>query len=417
MSVVTIPLPRDDDRSTPPGPTVWAMTIGQHATAVVLTMIGVLRALEDGESTAAVIVAGAGVLVWHTAGTLVVTKPRWQHWAGWWLLGLALVWLVAVIVTPEFVWLAFLLWLLAGHLLPVRWGLLFSISVLACVVLAPILYYGTLNYADVFGPLIGGIFAFGISRGYLQLLHEARVREELVVSLTQTQQEMADLQDELAVAQRHSGALAERTRISRDIHDTLAQSLASMRLLAHAEPNRTELTAASRTLAQIEKLAGEGLADVRRILEALVPAELEDDALTAALQRMLDRTRSETGLQMELYVDASLPLLTTQVEVALLRTTQSALANVRQHAGASRVAVNLIDAGDSIRLEIIDDGAGFDTTFWEHATHTTSSSFGLRFMQSRLRELGGKVDIDSTPAEGTAISVHLPIHPRQEENS
>jgi signal transduction histidine kinase len=417
MSVVTIPFSGTNYRSAPPGPTMWAMTIGQHAAAVVLTVIGMVRALEDGTSAAAVIIAGAAVLVWHTAGTLVVARPRWQQWAGWWLLGLALLWLAAIAITPEFVWLAFLLWLLAGHLLALRWGLLFSISVLAGVVSAPILHHGTLNYADVFGPLIGGIFAFGISRGYLQLLHEARIREQLVVSLTRTQQEMADLQDELAVAQRHSGALAERTRISRDIHDTLAQSLASMRLLAHAEPNHAELAAASRTLAQIETLAGDSLADVRRILEALVPAELESDALTAALQRMLDRTRSETGIQVELYVDDSLPLLTTQAEVALLRTAQSALANVRQHAHASRVAVNLIDAGDSVRLEIIDDGTGFDATSWEHATHTTSSSFGLRFMQSRLRELGGEVNIDSSPVEGTAISVHLPIHSGIEDKS
>ncbi|MDN5559306.1 MAG: sensor histidine kinase, partial [Ruaniaceae bacterium] len=98
----------------------------------------------------------------------------------------------------------------------------------------------------------------------------------------------------------------------------------------------------------------------------------------------------------------------TEVEVALLRTAQSALANVRLHAQATRVVVSLIDADDSVRLDIIDDGVGFDLNAWERSART--SSYGLRFMRARLRELGGGLDVESTPGEGTAISVHLPIH-------
>src|SRR5699024_10774769 len=161
--------------------------------------------------------------------------------------------------------------------------------------------------------------------------------------------------------------------------------------------------------------AGDSLADVRRIVAALAPAELENDALAAALQRMLDRTHEETGLQADLHVDDSLPLLPTEVEVALLRTAQSALANVRLHAAASRVVMSLIDADDSVRLDIIDDGTGFDVTAWEQAADAASPSYGLRFMRARLRELRGGLDIESTTGEGTAISVHLPIHPTPEE--
>ena len=320
--------------------------------------------------------------------------------------------IAAVAVSAEFVWLAFLLWLLAGHLLPLRWGLLFSGFVLAVVIVAPILHHGTTSYANIFGPLIGGIFAFGISRGYLQLLRDAAERERLVASLTRAQAETAELQDELALAQRHSGAIAERARISRDIHDTIAQALSSIRLLAHAGAGRTEDPDAARTLAQVETLAGDSLADVRRIVAALATAELDDDALAAALQRMLDRIRDETGLQGELHVDDSLPILPTEVEVALLRTAQSALANVRLHARASRVVMSLIDADDTVRLDIIDDGIGFDQPAWEQDADA-GSSYGLRFMRARLRELGGGLDIESTPGEGTALSIHLPIRPGQ----
>ena len=413
MSLVHLPLTSTD----PPGPavagtTVRAMTIGQHLMAVVLTAIGVIRAIGDGVGMPAAIISGIAILAWHTAGTILPSKTRSRSLAVWWLLGFAAIWIAAVAVSAEFVWLAFLLWLLAGHLLPLHWGLLFSGFVLAVVIVAPILHHGTTSYANIFGPLIGGIFAFGISRGYLQLLRDAAERERLVTSLTRAQAETAELQDELALAQRHSGAIAERTRISRDIHDTIAQALSSIRLLAHAGAGRTEDPDAARTLAQVETLAGDSFADVRRIVAALAPAELDDDALAAALQRMLDRIRDETGLQGELHVDDSLPILPTEVEVALLRTAQSALANVRLHARASRVVMSLIDADDTVRLDIIDDGTGFDQPAWEQDADA-GSSYGLRFMRARLRELGGGLDIESTPGEGTALSIHLPIRPGQ----
>ena len=413
MSLVHIPLTRTDPLgSAVAGATVRAMEIGQHLIAVVLTAIGVIRAIGDGVAWPAAVISGVAILAWHTAGTILPSKTRSRRLAAWWLLGFAAIWIAAAAVSAEFVWLAFLLWLLAGHLLPLRWGLLFSGFVLAVVIVAPILHHGTTSYANVFGPLIGGIFAFSISRGYLQLLSDAAERERLVTFLTRAQTEMAELQDELALAQRHSGAIAERTRISRDIHDTIAQALSSIRLLAHAGAGRTEDADAARMLTQIETLAGDSLADVRRIVVALAPAELEDDALAAALRRMLDRAHDEAGLQAELHVDESLPILPTEIEVALLRTAQSALANVRLHARASRVVMSLIDADDTVRLDIIDDGTGFDLPTWEEGVDA-ASSYGLRFMCARLRELGGGLDIESSPGEGTAISVYLPIHADQ----
>ncbi|SJN37971.1 putative two component system histidine kinase [Microbacterium esteraromaticum] len=411
MSLVNAPLTHTDPiGSAPIGSMVRAMQIGQHLIAAALTAIGVIRAIGDGVSIPAAVISGLAILAWHTAGTILPSKGGSRALIVGWLIGFAVIWIAAVSVSAEFVWVAFLLWLLAGHLLPVRWGLLFSALILAIVIVAPIVHHGTTSYANVFGPLIGGVFAFGISRGYLQLLRDAAERERLVASLTRTQQEMADLQDELALAQRHSGAIAERTRISRDIHDTIAQGISSIRLLAHAGGNRTDDADAVRTFAQVEALAGDSLGDVRRIVAALAPAELEDDALAAALQRMLDRLHDETGLQVELHVDDTLPILPTEVEVTMLRTAQSALANVRLHAQASRVVMSLIDAEDTVRLDIIDDGSGFDLAAWEQQSDTGSSSYGLRFMSARLRELGGGLDVESTPGEGTAISVHLPIH-------
>ncbi len=424
MSLVSMPLSPGDEPAGPgrhgermgpasAAPTVRAMEIGQHVIAAGLAAIGVIRAIAAGTPVAAAIIAGVAIVAWHTAGALLPLRGRSHRAAIWWLMGFALVWVAAVAVSPEFVWVAFLLWLLAGHLLPLRWGLVFSGLVFAVVVLGPIAHHGTTSYANIFGPLIGGVFAFGISRGYLQLLRDAAERERLVSSLTRAQHEMAELQDELALAQREAGAIAERTRISRDIHDTVAQALSSIRLLAHAGAARSADAEATRTLAQLEDLAGDSLGDVRRIIAALAPAELEENVLAEALERMLERAKREAGVRCELHVDESLPQLSTAVEVALLRTAQSALANVRLHARASRVVVSLIDDDGSVRLDIIDDGTGFDIRSWESDLESGSSSYGLRFIRARLRELGGALDIESAPGEGTAISASVPIHPEQ----
>lgn len=412
MSFVATPAAGGDlPRTTTSTATTRAMETGQHAIAVLLTVIGVIRAIADGVPIAAAVISGFAILAWHTAGAILLAKTHERRVATWWLIGFVAIWIAAVAVSAEFIWLAFLLWLLAGHLLSVGWGLVFSGLVLGVVIVAPILHHGTTSYANIFGPTIGGIFAYGISCGYLQLLRDAAERERLVANLTQAQQEMSELQDELALAQRQAGASIERTRLSRDIHDTIAQGLSSIRLLAHAGSGQSNDPEAARTLAQLEALAGDSLIDVRRIVAALAPAELENDALAAALQRILDRAHTDAGLTVELHVDDTLPQLPTDIEVALLRTAQSALGNVRSHAEASRVVMSLLDASGSVRLDIMDDGSGFDVASWEQAVGSGSSSYGLRFMRARLRELGGGLEIESAPGEGTTVSVFLPIRP------
>ena len=389
------------------------MELGRHLIAVLLTAIGVIRAANDGVTLTLALAVGVALIVWHTFGARLVTqgKPAWR--VGW-LFGLASLWLVAVFVSAEFVWLAFLLWLLAGHLLKFSWALGFSLLVFAVVVFAPIIHHGSTSYANVLGPLIGGIFALGISRGYLQLLQDAAVREDLLESLTQAHTNLADLQDELALVERHAGMIAERTRLSRDIHDTVAQTLSSIRLLAHAGRTHATDEQSAATLGNLEDLAAQSLSDVRRIIAALAPAELEDQALSGALARLLERLAAETPIRTELHVDEHLPSLSTDVEVALLRTAQSALANVRLHADASRVVVSLMDTGEEVRLDIADDGRGFDASGWENRSTADSSSYGLRFMRARLRELGGGLDLESQPSEGTTLSAFLPLASEKE---
>lgn len=408
------------------GAMTQAMQIGLHTITVLLVILSTARAISDGAAIAAALALAAAFLTWYALGLIFrarLTAPVRTHspnrtnsirpiysWVG----VLATIWIGAIFVSAEFIWLAFLLWLLAGRFLTLRGALIFSTIVFCLVGYAPIWHHGTTDYATIFGPLIGAIFAVGIARGYVQLLQSAAERERLVESLTRTQGELIVLQDEMALAQRHSGMETERARIARDIHDTVAQTLPSIRYLAHAARAGNDPAGMVSALSQVETLAAEGTTDVRRIVAALTPTALDNAALGAALARMLERIQSETGIVTELHVDEGLPGLGSRTEVALLRVAQSALANVRQHAHASRIVMSLIDAGETVRLDVIDDGVGFDATE-RHTSLTRNSSYGLGFIDTRLRELGGNLEIASQPGSGTELSASLPIHENRRE--
>ncbi len=385
-----------------------AMRYGQHVITLVLIVICAVRAIVDGTQPVLVLTLSACFGAWYFLGSYLAPRVLSGQLPAIWLLGLAVLWLGLATVSVEFVWLAFPLWLLAGHLLSLRQAIVFSGLVFVVVIAVPLVQTGNTSYAFIIGPLIGGVFALGISRGYLQLLNDARERQQLIASLVQAQNDMASLHEELGRAQRESGAIEERTRLSRDIHDTIAQGLSAVVLITRAGIGK-ELSDATAALAHIETIALDGLIDVRRIVNALSPAELQHGALANALRRMLDRLTAETGMRTELHADDISTSLPATVEIALLRTAQSALSNVRLHASARRVVVTLDHSDGAARLDIVDDGRGFNIEAWGQVTQPTVSGYGLHSMRDRLRELGGGLDIESTEGDGTALSAHIPV--------
>mgnify|MGYP001589344619 CR=1 FL=1 len=262
-------------------------------------------------------------------------------------------------------------------------------------ILAPLLHDAPFTFAHIAGPLLGGGFALAVSLGYDALLRDAAERERLIDSLVRAHEETAALQDELARTQHEAGAESERTRLARDLHDTIAQELSSVSLLARSGD--------AERLPQIDALAQHSLVELRRIVAALAPADLDDTALAGALGRMLDALAAETGIRTTLSVDERMPPLRTPVEVMFLRIAQSALANVRQHARAGAVQVTLAAAGERVRLTVADDGRGFDP----QGLPEQSRSYGLVAMRSRLRELGGELEIDSIPGTGTTLRAEV----------
>lgn len=409
---------------------VRLMNWAQHLLAAALIIVAIFRqnsanlAIQAGEVEAGfvyvplklMLITGACLMLYQLVSIPLAKRPHPRQ-ASTWLIGYTLLWIGALWISPEFIWFAFLLWLLAGHLLKFSWGLSISAVILLAAALAPILHHGTPSTPMIAGPTLGGVFTFTISRAYLQMLQYANEREELIKQLTATQKEINILQDDLAFAQRQAGAVEERLRISRDLHDTVAQSLSSMKLLSRAEAESTENPAVKQKFRQFEQLSAEGITDLRRIIEKLAPQELENSALPTALSSMLKRLAEDFKAQgrildTRLDFDSSIPKLSKELEMALLRSAQSALANIRLHSQATQVVVSVIDSGDTLRMDIIDNGIGFDPFKQEHPANlkTNSTSFGLRFIRSRMQELGGGLEIESSSGNGTALSIYAPIN-------
>jgi len=372
-----------------------------HVITALLSAVTAVRAIATGVPLLPAMLAAGVFLAWYATGAAFARG----RFTGWWLGGLSVLWLGMLVLSAEFVWLSFPLLLLAGHVLR-RWSsIAFAVPVLTAAIIAPVLHQAPISFAHIAGPLLGGSFALAISLGYDALLRDAAERERLIASLVRTQDEMAALQQELARTQRDAGAAQERTRLARDLHDTIAQELSSMVLMARGGD--------AARMPQIESLAQHSLTDLRRIVAALAPAELEGAALAAAIERMLGDLRSSAGVETELFVDPNLPSLSTTQDVVFLRVAQSALANVSQHARAASVRVAFAVEAGAVTMTVADDGTGFDAA----NAAPRATSYGLSAMRSRLREFGGALEVRSAPGEGTTLIAALPAGPASAEGT
>ena len=225
---------------------------------------------------------------------------------------------------------------------------------------------------------------------------ESRERGLLIRRLREQQREIAELSEQ-------QGAAAERERIAREMHDTLAQGFTSIVTLGHAVQG--ELAAdpetARRHIQLMTETAQENLQESRRIIAALTPGRLAESTLGQALGRVAHRFEEETGRAVAFRIEGEERQAPAPVEVVALRVVQEALANVRKHAGAASVEVALAYRADALALTVRDDGRGFDAT-------APRDGFGLDGMQARVREAGGVFELTTAPGEGTLLSVVLP---------
>ncbi|WP_240037453.1 sensor histidine kinase [Glycomyces paridis] len=298
-------------------------------TVAALTVAAILAALY-----------GAGVALWHRLGG---ARPVW--------LGLVLgVYVALVLLAPSFAWCAIPLYFLCLRLLPA------AATVAAAALLTAAVIAGQLRIAKVVEPSLVlapiGIAAM-ITAVFWVLQHEIGQRQRLIDDLVAARDSLAD-------SQQRAGALEERERLAREIHDTLAQGLSSIAMLLQAA-DRSWGTDRSRALAaQAAAVADENLAEARRFVRDLSPARLDGRTLAEALRLLCADTERRTGLRTAFRSVGEPGPTGDRADAALLRVAQGALANAAEHADATEAVVTLSHLGDAVALDVHDDGRGFD---------------------------------------------------------
>ncbi|MGP9536660.1 sensor histidine kinase [Brachybacterium sp. AOP43-C2-M15] len=385
------------------------------AVATLITLLDLPQVRFPVLALALTVVSAAWVAWWVTA------HPQWRarpglmgvHYAGLTLLAAAL-----VALAPWYGIFAVTGYLHAYPLLPGRWKLLGAAT--TSMILA-VTYLGGIDrirgdqwwlwlVISLLGTVLT-VFAYRLTASAEQRA-EAQRRALLALEEANRRLEAANaandvLQARLLAQAREAGTLAERQRVAREIHDTIAQGLAGiLTQLQAAEPTLPDTSPAHERLAVAERLARESLVEARRTVRALGPEQLERGTLPEALDEVVRDWSADRSLPAELSARGEPRPLPAPVEAALLRVAQEALTNVAKHARASHVELSLVYAPRRIVLEMRDDGIGFDPEAVQ--SPRADGGYGLEGMRRRLEEFGGRLVVDASPGTGTALCATVP---------
>jgi signal transduction histidine kinase len=248
------------------------------------------------------------------------------------------------------------------------------------------------------------MFVLGELRGFIGIQHieqgTYRAEEIELAQALAHHVMMATHEHELAEQERQAAILRERTRMARDIHDTLAQGLTGVivQLDATVEALRDEEPeAAGNHIRWARELARESLGEARRSVHALRPQALEKAAFPDALKEIITNAAAGTSLHADFQLQGEPRELQPAVEENLLHIGQEALTNALKHARATEFEAQLSFGGDAVRLELRDNGNGFAVD------GVNGGGFGLIGMKERAQLIGAKLMILSEPGAGTNI--------------
>ena len=235
------------------------------------------------------------------------------------------------------------------------------------------------------------------------IVRDITERKRLESELRASQTELRALANRLAAVEEE-----ERARIARDLHDQAGQSLSALNMNLSAARTRLRSGATAQALDRIEagmRLVTEVMDRLREAVADLRPTVLDDYGVVAALRAHAARFTRATGIAANVRGDESQPRLPGAVELALLRIAQEALTNVAKHARARRVGLVLSQSPGRVRLEIADNGVGFDPPL--ASAGAKQRHFGLLFMRERAMAAGGSCRVDSKPGAGTRVIVEF----------
>ena len=232
-------------------------------------------------------------------------------------------------------------------------------------------------------------------------LAEANAKLEAAIA------ENAGLHAQLLAQAREAGVLDERARMARELHDTIAQGLTG--IVTQLEAARQVPQQRQRHLDTAVELARQSLSEARRSVRNLRPEQLDEMSLPDALADVARRWSDLNALTAQVTTTGTARPMHPEIEGTLLRTAQEALANVAKHAAASRVGLTLSYMEDQVTLDVRDDGKGFDPAAVPEPAG--GHGFGLTGMRQRLDRVAGRLEIESEPGSGTAVSASVPAVP------
>ena len=236
------------------------------------------------------------------------------------------------------------------------------------------------------------------------LKNSERHYSDLLEKSDRLQEQLRQLSRQILSAQEE-----ERRKISRELHDVIAQTLTgiNVRLAALSKDSMTNTKGLDRNIARTRLLVEKSVDIVHRFARELRPAVLDDLGLIPALHSFMKSFTTRTGVRTHLKAFAAVEELETTRRTVLFRVAQEALTNVARHAQASRVEVTIQKVPDGICMKIQDNGKSFQV---ERTLHSNNGKrLGLLGMRERLEMVGGKFGIESTPGEGTTITAQIPF--------
>lgn len=330
--------------------------------------------------TGAAVLTGASVLGLAYATRGLLSGRSW--WPTVWISVMVLLWGALTSVAPSFAWCAVPVAFAVLQVLPFRWAVACVVAMTGLLTAAWLRISDGFDLVQVAGPI--GV-ALVTVLAYRALDLESRARQAL---------------------EQRTGALAERTRLSREIHDSVGQGLSSINLLLQAAEQAwdNQPSTARQHVHTAAATARDGIDEVRRVVRDLAP---DDDAgLTLPAELRKVASQAAAGIPVEVRVDGEATVIPGPVAAALVRTARGALANVREHAGAGRVALTLTYHPTEVVLDVRDDGCGFDP---DQVRVSGVRGRGLTGITARAQELSGQAEIESAPGEGTTVSVRFPL--------
>jgi two-component system, NarL family, sensor histidine kinase LiaS len=248
------------------------------------------------------------------------------------------------------------------------------------------------------------------SRGDFSVTTKDRSRDELG-QLSRELNSMAAELENLLQARGELATLEARNRFARDLHDSVKQQVfaTSLQIAAARALIEKDTVSAESHLAQADELVRQAQKELNVLIQEMRPAALEGKGLATALREYVVRWSEGAEIRADFRVQGErrVPL---EVEQALFRVAQEALANVARHSGAGHAEVDLIYAVDTVTLRVADDGRGFDPS------RNPGGGFGLQSMRERLVRLGGHLNVESAPGKGTRVECFCPVQEKKGED-